>query len=113
MGSHTVEAKPSVRSMKYQGVCISRNVILCKSVEMALQTKQSICINIGGRISGVSVWQGFTVTSSRLVACLQFVINTRLQKVQTTNSSCWPCPLTDALVYKPSCTTVAVLICRK
>ena len=52
----------TVRFTEYRGVRIFRGLIVCKSMEMAFWTEQSVCIIVDGRISGVSVRRSSTVT---------------------------------------------------
>ena len=61
MGSDTIGTKPSVCCMEGRGVHISGGLIVCKSIERAFWTEQSVRIIVDGRISGVSVRPGSTV----------------------------------------------------
>ena len=58
MGGDTVG---SVHFTEYQGVCNSRGLIVCKTMEMGFQIEQSVHIIVDGRISGVSIRWGSTV----------------------------------------------------
>ena len=61
MGGDTAGAKPSVHFTDWLGICISEGLFVCKSMETAFRTEQSVRIIIDGWISRLSASRGSTV----------------------------------------------------